>query len=49
MITFTILILLMAALVVALLLGGAGFLVVFADVFVCGAIVVFVVKKFIGK
>lgn len=49
MVAFTILVLFLIGLVVAIAVGGFGFLVVFGDIFICGAIIYFIVKKFIGK
>ena len=49
MITFTILILLFVGLVIALLVGGAGFVIVFADVFIGAALVYFIIRKFLER
>lgn len=49
MILFTLLVIALIITVALIAIGGAGFLVVFGDVIVCAAIIVFIVKKFIGK
>lgn len=49
MILFTLLVIALIIAVVLIAIGGTGFLVVFGDVIICAAIIVFIVKKFIGK
>ena len=49
MILFTLLVIALIIAVALIAIGGAGFLVVFGDVIICAAIIVFIVKKFIGK
>ena len=49
MILFTLLVIALIIAVVLIAIGGAGFLVVFGDAIICAAIIVFIVKKFIGK
>lgn len=53
MITFTVLLVTLVSLVIAaaliILAGGAGFIVAFADVIVCGLIIGFIIRLFRRK
>lgn len=48
-IVFFTLFLLMAFTVISIAVGGAAFIIVFADVIVCVAIMVWIVKRLIGR
>lgn len=48
-IIFFTLFLLMAFTVISIAVGGAAFIIVFADVIVCVAIMVWIVKRLIGR
>lgn len=49
MVLFTILVIILIAIAVAILFCGASFLLVFGDVLICGALIYFIIKALLRR
>lgn len=49
MVSFTILVIILIAIAVAILFCGASFLLVFGDVIICGALIYFIIKALLRR